>query len=379
MDRKSLYMSLIILVILFLGAANLLAQEPETKGQLQAEDISITAVVSNKISYQGVLKENGSLVTGSRNMVFRFYSNSNCATQVQALTQNAVPVDQGVFSVKLAVTPTLFNGQGLWLRVEVAGVALVSCEEIVTVPYALGLRPGVDVIGASPNDSTIYASNIATTDNSYGIYGRSTSGTGISGEGNIGVYGQSSRSSGYGGSFYNGSGGVALRTQSYTSDANAHLVEAWSSSEIEFYVAGDGRVHANEKFSTPVRGFAEMLPAVEGLEPGDVLVINLEGNLAPSNQANQTNVVGVYSTQPGFLGGAGGQPNQVPLALAGRVLVKVSAENGSIQPGDLLVTSSTLGHAMKAGSNARLGGVIGKALTGLDEGVGLIQMLVMLQ
>ena len=70
---------------------------------------------------------------------------------------------------------------------------------------------------------------------------------------------------------------------------------------------------------------------------------------------------------------------KIPLAVIGVVPVKVSAENGPIHPGDLLVASSTPGYAMKAGPNPSVGTVIGKALASLLEGTGMIQILVMLQ
>ena len=70
---------------------------------------------------------------------------------------------------------------------------------------------------------------------------------------------------------------------------------------------------------------------------------------------------------------------RVPLAVVGVVPVNASAENGPIQPGDMLVASSTPGHVMRAGPNPAVGTVIGKALEPLDEGTGVIQMLVMLQ
>jgi hypothetical protein len=60
-------------------------------------------------------------------------------------------------------------------------------------------------------------------------------------------------------------------------------------------------------------------------------------------------------------------------------MVKVCTENGAIAPGDLLVASSTAGHAMRAGSSPPQGAVIGKALGSLEEGTGVIQMLVMLR
>jgi hypothetical protein len=67
------------------------------------------------------------------------------------------------------------------------------------------------------------------------------------------------------------------------------------------------------------------------------------------------------------------------LALVGQVPVRVSAENGPIAPGDLLVSSSTPGHAMRGGEDPPTGTVVGKALEGLESGTGVIQMLVMLQ
>jgi hypothetical protein len=71
---------------------------------------------------------------------------------------------------------------------------------------------------------------------------------------------------------------------------------------------------------------------------------------------------------------------EVPLAIVGIVPCKVTEENGPIAPGDLLVSSSTPGHAMKGTNRVRmLGAVIGKALEPLSEGKGIIQVLVTLQ
>ena len=72
--------------------------------------------------------------------------------------------------------------------------------------------------------------------------------------------------------------------------------------------------------------------------------------------------------------------DEVPLAVVGIVPCKVTAENGAIRVGDLLVTSSTPGHAMKGTDrNKMLGAVVGKALAPLDDGKGVIQVLVTLQ
>jgi len=152
--------------------------------------------------------------------------------------------------------------------------------------------------------------------------------------------------------------------------------------EFRFRVGGKGDFWTSDGYYTASQDFAELLPAVNGLEPGDVLVIGLDGMLARSTQAYQTSVVGVYSTKPGFVGGQpaeGARVETAPLAILGVVPVKVSAENGPIQPGDLLVSASLSGYAMQAGSNPAQGTVIGKALAALDAGQGVILVLVTLQ
>lgn len=120
-------------------------------------------------------------------------------------------------------------------------------------------------------------------------------------------------------------------------------------------------------------------------EPGDVLVIDpgAPGKFLKANEAYSTMVAGIYSTKPGTVGRrqtTPKSPTEVPMALVGIVPTKVSAENGPIKTGDLLVASPTLGHAMKGTDrNLMLGAVIGKALGSLDSGTGVIEVLVALQ
>jgi hypothetical protein len=98
-----------------------------------------------------------------------------------------------------------------------------------------------------------------------------------------------------------------------------------------------------------------------------------------------TLVAGIYSTKPGVLAtthklDTAATVGEVPLAIVGIVPCKVSAENGPIHRGDLLVTSSTPGYAMKGTDRGRmLGAVVGKAMEPLEKGTGLIQVLVTLQ
>jgi len=159
--------------------------------------------------------------------------------------------------------------------------------------------------------------------------------------------------------------------------------------DAKFRLEGDGNAYADGSWNGGGADFAEMLPAAKGLEPGDVLVGGPDGQLTRSTAPYQASVAGVYSTKPGFVGGQpveGEITGAIPLAVVGVVPVKASAENGPIRPGDLLAASSTPGHAMKA-SPITVNGVtfypsgviIGKALQGLDEGAGVIQVLVTLQ
>ena len=104
-----------------------------------------------------------------------------------------------------------------------------------------------------------------------------------------------------------------------------------------------------------------------------------------SNQAYDRRVAGVVS-------GAGNYKPAVildrhatktprrPLALMGKVYCRVDASESPIAIGDLLTTSATPGHAMKAENPAlAFGAVIGKALRPLASGRGLVPILVALQ
>jgi hypothetical protein len=120
-------------------------------------------------------------------------------------------------------------------------------------------------------------------------------------------------------------------------------------------------------------------------EPGTVMSLDGEGALRPSQSAYDKRVAGVISGageyQPGIvLDRKPGRGLRAPVALMGKVYCKVDADYASIQVGDLLTTSSTQGHAMKAADPfLAFGAVIGKALRPLLAGRGLIPVLVALQ
>jgi hypothetical protein len=194
----------------------------------------------------------------------------------------------------------------------------------------------------------------------------------------------------------NGSGGIGIYSVSNSSDANLVLTNGGTGDLIKAFAGGNnmyfevthsGDVYAHGAFHPNGLDYAEMLPATEGLEPADVLVIGGDGRLARSARPYAHNVAGVYTTKAGVLArDEESNSRTAPIALLGVVPVKVTAENGPITPGDLLVTSSTPGYAMKA-SPVIVGGVeiyptgalLGKAMEELKDGHGVIKVLLSLR
>jgi hypothetical protein len=125
----------------------------------------------------------------------------------------------------------------------------------------------------------------------------------------------------------------------------------------------------------------------ETVSEGDVVVIDdaHPGQLTLTDQPYDTRVAGVISGancihpgiqmhQQGLLEGGRN------VALTCRVYVQADTSNGSIKPGDMLTTSTTPGVAMKVTDHARAGGaILGKAMSALTGGRGMVLVLVTLQ
>jgi hypothetical protein len=176
-------------------------------------------------------------------------------------------------------------------------------------------------------------------------------------------------------------------------DGTGAHIKTFDNGNLRFQVSDAGNVTADGTISGGGADVAESF-AVEGdraaYEPGDVLVISarLNRSVVVSSDPYSTSVVGVYASRPGVLLTRDGfdedMSDKVPLAVIGVVPTKVSAENGSISRGDLLVTSKTPGHAMKAKSVVLdgieiypPGTILGKALEPFGgPGTGLIEVLI---
>jgi hypothetical protein len=249
---------------------------------------------------------------------------------------------------------------------------------VIGVTYAphgwgiIGLRTGPDGSGGAG----VMGSTDSTSGFSFGVQATASGASGFS----IGVFAEAFSPNAYVAQFSShGGGNIIVGTQgSYANQRNV------------FRVDGEGTVFADGGFRPHGADFAESV-AVSGdrgkYSAGDLLVIDpgADRHLGLARRPYSSRVAGIYSTRPGVLGSThppdGTVPqNEVPLAVIGIVPCKVTAENGPIQAGDLLVSSGTPGHAMRGTDRARmLGAVIGKAMQPLSSGAGVIEVLVTLQ
>lgn len=258
---------------------------------------------------------------------------------------------------------------------------------------------------------------VGISEGGFGVYGTNTTGgTGVVGEskGWMGVYGKSESTTGGAGVMgeAEGSGvigvsktwhGVYGETPSTTGGAGVwgehkgggNGVVGISNSGVGVFGKG-GRLAGLFEGVVEITGDIRLIGAgdcaedfdiadVEVADPGTVMVLDNEGTVRSSSQAYDKRVAGVISgagdLRPGIiLGKQEVQLNRKPIALLGKVYCKVDAQYGGIEVGDLLTTSDTPGHAMKATDPLKaFGAVIGKALRPLKEGNGLIPILIALQ
>ena len=240
-----------------------------------------------------------------------------------------------------------------------------------------------------------------------GVYGWSASGNGVAGNSNTGI-GVKATGSGTGTdspALYaqnTNSAGIAFVSTVSSTDANAvvinrgtgDLIKGFSGSMAEnlvFRVTNSGRTEVSVLTITGGSDLSEQFDVNAGdlaLEPGMVVCIDPDdpGKLVVAARAYDRTVAGVISGAGGVatgmtLGHRGTVADGAhPVALTGRVYVWVDASHGPVAPGDLLTTSPTPGHAMKVQDHGQApGAVLGKAMSRLDSGRGLVLVLVALQ
>jgi endoglucanase len=148
-----------------------------------------------------------------------------------------------------------------------------------------------------------------------------------------------------------------------------------------FSVSREGNVYAaGAFFSSQGADVAEWVPTSEPLEPGDVIELDPDnpGSYRKTHGPYSALVIGVVSSVPGVILGETPSGSKALLALLGTVPVKATDENGPIHPGDLLVSASRPGYAMRCDDREKCkDAIFGKALEQLENGTGIIRVLLM--
>ncbi|CAM2816377.1 collagen-like protein [Chryseobacterium flavum] len=197
-----------------------------------------------------------------------------------------------------------------------------------------------------------------------------------------------------------GNGRAARLVNFNTANTNPVLtVETHSTGSIAVFKSGNPGTVNVARINSAGRGFfnggtqnsgadvAEVFDvegSVSEYETGDILVISTstDRTVEKSSKPYSNLVAGVYATKPGVLLTEehidADISEKVPMGVIGVIPTKVCLENGKIKRGDLLVTSSKPGVAMKADlKKVKIGQVIGKSLQDYDQKeIGKIQVLV---
>ena len=271
-------------------------------------------------------------------------------------------------------------------------------------------KSGFGVAGES--ETALGVIGISNTSN--GVEGRSTSGHGVFGQSqssrgvggisqsDVGVFGVSTSGVGVWGKSDTNEG-VHAQTNSLGTAAVAAYNDNPNGAGAAIFAKKEGNVgHAGffdgDVFVTGNVGVGGDITLVNAdcaeefdiaaateAESGVVMVLDEDAKLQACRQGYDRRVAGVVSGagdyRPGIvLGKQHGLAGRAPIALLGKVFCKVDAGYGAIAIGDMLTTSPTPGHAMKATDPHRaFGAVIGKALRPLSEGRDLIPILITLQ
>ncbi|MFW6069504.1 MAG: hypothetical protein ACOC9X_00545 [bacterium] len=288
--------------------------------------------------------------------------------------------------------------------------------------------PGVH--GHSAHGAGVYG----TSDSAFGsgVFGEMATGLAVRGDsGGVGVFGRGdshgvyginsapAEGAGYGGYFASSTGiGVFGSTTAVPSTTNAmpagvygfseHGAGVYGEADDEFAWGGyfDGNVRidgtlvvSDSLFANDKSGYVVDVALHDGDEPlqqGDVVVVSgvadpVVGEIpAPlvrkADEAESSGVIGVvdrgYDVDDPVRGQTGEgsiEPGEYVtiVTLGAFKAIRVDASYGAIAPGDLLVSSPTPGHAMRADDPA-VGTVVGKALDVLEEGQGVVAVMVTL-
>jgi len=259
------------------------------------------------------------------------------------------------FGLVMAITPSGYVGLGT-----------DNPQENLSIAGVRSYNTGLKLTGNTTAGTGLALENTATGGHKYALFSGGSA-TGV-GAGGFGIYDDTS------GAYRlaidaNGNVGIGKRNPQTALDVNGT-----TTTKVLTITGG-------ADLAEPFQIFEEKVPS------GSVVIIDEEhpGQLKLSPKSYDQRVAGIVSgangVQPGIsLRQTGEMDGALNVALTGRVYVQADAGYGAIKPGDLLTTSDTPGHAMKVIDHAQArGAVLGKAMSSLKEGKGLVLVLVTLQ
>lgn len=369
---------------------------------IAASTATVSAAPSTSVNYQGLIRQNNALVNGSLEFRFSLWDSQSLGSgsQIGGSIQASVDVEQGLFSADLDFGAQAYGQEDRWLQIEVREpgdatyTAMGERQRLSASPFALQTR-GIFVNAEGAVETS--GIQIQKTD--------SNSPVGITQE----VVG--------------GPATMELTTTDTDGDQTPRLVLRGDAdqSNVEFYRGGfgsetltllingaNGRVGIgtnNPQDMLDVNGIirsggVRLVGGADIAEPFDItsehqvlpgMVVAIDplvpGSLRVSDESYDATVAGIVSGANGInpaltLSQEGTiADGEHPVALTGRVWCLVDADaNGPISAGDMLTTSETYGHAMRADDRSRaFGATIGKAMTTLESGRGYVLVLVNLQ
>jgi hypothetical protein len=303
----------------------------------------------------------------------------NASNGARGIDVNQQGVGPGVFSISQ-------GGNAVWgITASISAAGVIGDNTFGEA--VVGRNRGGNGVGAvvGRNDSSGYGVRGFNTKNGIGVLGQ----TGISGgTGNAGRFENVNAANGNDVVIIatNGTGNALIVNNANAGATNLAVFRKNSGNVARIDDAGKGFFNGGTQVGgADVAEYFEVEGSKKSYEAGDVLVIsqNSDRKVEKSSAPYSTLVSGVYATKPGIMlternAEADKLDDMVPMGVIGVIPTKVCLEGGAIKRGDLLVTSSTPGVAMKADpSLVKVGQVIGKALQDYNASeVGKVNVLV---
>ena len=373
-----------------------------------AQNIEVGTAQIGNLSVDNSLSINGSeYLTGSMNVSGSANINGSASiTGTAYVSSGAITIGGvGINSVVTPNTPIITNAGTVGAATWTYKISAVSANGGITAasPGGTTTTGNATLTGTNYNTITwtavtgavsynIYRTAVGTSPNTTGLIGNTASltfnDTGLAGSTaapttdttnilNVNGYAtfKNAANNSVAYSFQNASGTALLNIDSTNSRVCINMSSCNNALAVTGNIAATGTITGGVGSPDYAENITVSDPTISG---GDLVSMdpNNPEHVIKSSGLNDPYLLGVISTHPGFV--TNGQlsdvtssstpdGSQVPLALAGRVPVKVSLENGAIAIGDYIASSSTNGVAMKATS---AGNVIGRAMSSFDGSAG---------